>query len=322
MDDLSRNVFCLGGMPIDILDLARAEAEIMAAIQQGERCFVSTPNLNFLAACQRDATFRDAVVLSDLSLADGQPLVWLAKLLGASLTERVAGSTLFDMMSKGTGVDGRKIGVFFFGGMEGVAEQACLALNASSTGMHCVGYEYPGFGSVEDMSTDAIIQRINASGADFLVVSLGAAKGQEWIMRNRDTLAVPVISHLGAVVDFVAGSVQRAPRWMQAAGLEWLWRIKEDPALRRRYWRDGIAILGLLLTRLLPYRLAQLLDIAGHSSVRADLQPRAKGARIVLSGALDKEAIVTLRPVFRRGLGLVLRELYAKVGELRALAGE
>ena len=89
VDELSRDVFCLGGVPIDILDLAAAEERIIASIRQGERCFVSTPNLNFLAACQHDAEFRDAMVLSDLSLADGQPLVWLAKLLGAPMMERV-----------------------------------------------------------------------------------------------------------------------------------------------------------------------------------------------------------------------------------------
>jgi len=85
------------------------------------------------------------------------------------------------------------------------------------------------------------------------VVALGAQKGQAWIERNRARLDVPVVSHLGAVVDFAAGTVRRAPAWMQRAGLEWLWRIKERPALWRRYFADGTALAMLLLTRVLPH---------------------------------------------------------------------
>ena len=85
------------------------------------------------------------------------------------------------------------------------------------------------------------------------MVSLGARKGQAWIERNRARLSVPVVSHLGAVVNFVAGRLRRAPLWMQRTGLEWLWRIKEEPTLWRRYASDGWALLGLLLTRVLPY---------------------------------------------------------------------
>jgi N-acetylglucosaminyldiphosphoundecaprenol N-acetyl-beta-D-mannosaminyltransferase len=87
------------------------------------------------------------------------------------------------------------------------------------------------------------------------VVSLGARKGQAWIERNRMRLHAPLISHLGAVVNFVAGSVTRAPRWMQQAGLEWLWRIKEEPTLWRRYAGDAVAFARLLLTQSLPLAL-------------------------------------------------------------------
>jgi N-acetylglucosaminyldiphosphoundecaprenol N-acetyl-beta-D-mannosaminyltransferase len=105
------------------------------------------------------------------------------------------------------------------------------------------------------MSGEETIARINASGADFVLVALGARKGQAWIERNRSRLAAPVISHLGAVVNFVAGTVNRAPRWMQRSGLEWLWRIREEPGLWRRYWNDGIAFLALLFGRVLPFAL-------------------------------------------------------------------
>jgi N-acetylglucosaminyldiphosphoundecaprenol N-acetyl-beta-D-mannosaminyltransferase len=183
-------------------------------------------------------------------VADGMPLVWLARLMGIPLRGRVAGSSVFEALRGGAG---RPLAVYFFGGPAGVAEAAGRRLAREAQGLVCVGYESPGFGSVEEMSGEETIRRINASNADLLVVSLGARKGQAWIERNRPRLNVPVVSHLGAVVDFAAGTVRRAPAWMQRAGLEWLWRIKQQPVLWRRYLHDGIALAALLVTRVLPY---------------------------------------------------------------------
>jgi N-acetylglucosaminyldiphosphoundecaprenol N-acetyl-beta-D-mannosaminyltransferase len=250
--DFERNVHCLLGLPFDAVDTAGALRRIRRAAAGGDACFLSTPNLNFLVACRSDAAFRDSVIHSDLSVADGMPLVWMARLLGVPIRERVAGSTLFEALRANAAAP---LSVYFFGGPEGVAAQACQRLHAEASGLRCAGFECPGFGSVEDMSSDEIVGRINASGADFLVVSLGARKGQAWIERNRARIVVPAISHLGAVVNFVAGTVSRAPPWMQRTGLEWLWRIKEEPDLWRRYFGDGLALLRLLATRVLPYAL-------------------------------------------------------------------
>ena len=112
-------------------------------------------------------------------------------------------------------------------------------LNAENGGLVCVGALNPGYGTIEDMSGDAIIAAVNASKAEFLVVALGARKGQTWLLRNHHRLRVPVRAHLGAAVNFQAGSVKRAPRAIRKVGLEWLWRIKEEPHLRIRYWHDG-----------------------------------------------------------------------------------
>jgi len=243
-------VYCLLGVPVDAIDLAGAERRIRAAAAARLPCFMSTPNVNFLVACRSDEAFRNALLHSDLSVADGMPLVWLARLVGIPLRERVAGASLFDALRYGAG---KPLFVYFFGGADGVAEAAWRQLRFEAKGLICVGYTSPGFGSVEDMSTDEIIERINQSKAEVLVVSLGARKGQAWIERNRARLNVPVISHLGAVLNFAAGTVQRAPPWMQKSGLEWLWRIKEEPALWRRYFADGLALLSLLMTRALPY---------------------------------------------------------------------
>ena len=103
-----------------------------------------------------------------------------------------------------------------------------------------------------DMSHAGIIEKINNSGADFLIAALGAKKGQSWLLRNQDSIRVPIRSHLGAAVNFEAGRIRRAPLPIRKSGLEWLWRIKEEPHLWRRYWDDGLQFLKLLVTRVLP----------------------------------------------------------------------
>ncbi len=243
MNDPVREVICLFGLPFDVVTMDETVRRVRDAVQARQRLFLSTPNLNFLIGCQRDAAFRQSVIDSDLSIADGMPLVWISRWLGTPLPERVTGSGLFERLRDEPAPPGHEpIKVYFFGGPPGAAEAASRNMNTRAAGMVCVGYETPGFGSIEEMSGQDVLDRINASNADFLIVALGAVKGQAWIQRNRTHLLAPVISHLGAVVNFAAGTVSRAPSWVQRAGLEWLWRIKEEPALWRRYWRDALAL--------------------------------------------------------------------------------
>lgn len=247
--DFRRDVYCVMGLPFDAVSMDQAVARVRTAGLDDRRCFISTPNLNFVMAARADAAFRDSVLHSHLSLADGMPLVWMARLLGLPIRERVPGAGLFEQLQAH---DKPSLGVYFFGGPPGAAQAACERLNREGRGLHGCGFDEPGFGSVEAMSTPAQLDRINASGAQFLVVALGAQKGQAWIEHNAPRLRPPLLCHLGAVVNFVAGSVRRAPSWAQRLGLEWLWRIKEEPGLWRRYWRDGTQFLHLLCTQLLP----------------------------------------------------------------------
>ena len=254
--DLSRNVICILGVPLDSVTTEQALQAVRAAVRTRQRLFLSTPNLFFLIRCQGDRTFRQSVIDSDLSVADGMPLVWMSRWLGASLPERVTGAGLFQRLIDEPVPPGHSpIKVYFFGGPPGVAEAAGRNLNSSAGGIVCVGHASPGFGSVEALSAAELLKHIDASGADFLVVALGAAKGQAWIQRNQAHLQVPVISHLGAVVNFTARTVSRAPVWMQNIGLEWLWRVKEEPTLWCRYGSDALALAGLFFGKLLLYRL-------------------------------------------------------------------
>jgi N-acetylglucosaminyldiphosphoundecaprenol N-acetyl-beta-D-mannosaminyltransferase len=294
--DFERDVHCLLGLPIDAIDLAGAEKRIRAAAEAKLPCFMSTPNVNFLVASREDYAFRNALLHSDLSVADGMPLVWLARLIGIPLRERVAGASLFEALGRSSG---RPLAVYFFGGPDGVAEAAARRLERVGKGLVCVGYESPGFGSVEEMSSEETIRRINASNADLLVVSLGARKGQAWIERNRARLKVPLVSHLGAVVDFAAGTVRRAPDWAQRAGLEWLWRIKEDPALWRRYLHDGLALAALFVSRVLPYAwyLRRRRSVPVHEA-RVEAREKKHAYVIVLGGAWTRANIAVLRGSF------------------------
>jgi N-acetylglucosaminyldiphosphoundecaprenol N-acetyl-beta-D-mannosaminyltransferase len=314
-DAFDRNVHCLLGLPFDAVDMAGTVSRIYDATNRRQPLFFSTPNLNFLVACLTDDAFRNSVIESDLSIADGIPLVWVARLLRVPIHVRVPGSGVFQNLRSG---NEPRISVYFFGGMEGVAEIACARLNEIASGLVCVGCECPGFGSVEEMSSDETITRINASGADFLVVSLGARKGQAWITRNRDRLSTPVMSHLGAVLNFVAGTVIRAPLWVQRCGLEWLWRIRQEPVLWRRYFADGLAFLRLLTTRVLPYC---WLIFAHRPTIpaleTADFELLGSGTEVALSlrGAWTHENLRSLRECFS-GLALAGKDVRLEMGEV------
>ena len=238
-DDLSRNVYCVLGMPLDVIDFSTALHRIWDAGTAHSAFLFSTPNLNFIVNARTDPEFRKSLELSDLCTADGIAIVWIAKLLGIPIRERVAGSDMFEFLSS-TRCSGPRLRVFLFGGEEGVAETVAAKLNGEEGSLQCVGALNPGYGSIEELSGQEIIGAINSSKAQFLAVSLGAKKGQAWLLHNHAALTVPVRVHLGAVLNFHAGIVKRAPRALRRLGMEWLWRIKEEPHLWRRYAHDGL----------------------------------------------------------------------------------
>ena len=198
-----------------------------------------------------DRDYREPLLLSDLCTADGMPIVWIAWLLGIPIKNRVAGSDIFDAL-KAEHSTAHPLKIFLLGGPEGVAT-ASQALNSQPCGLYCVGWLYPGFGSVEEISRDDIIDNINSSGADFLVASLGNQKGHFVVTAQSLPFVIPVRAHFGATLNFQAGTVRRAPLTVRKFGLEWLWRIKEEPYLWRRYWNDGRVLLRLLFTYVLPF---------------------------------------------------------------------
>ena len=281
--DFQRPVFCLLGVAFEIIDMPAVLDRFRQAAHDRNRLVLSTPNVNNIVTVQRNAAYRAAVAGCELVVPDGMPLVWMARWLGIR-TRRIAGSDLFQLLMNG---DAGALRVFFFGAPEGVAEAACARLNRDGGPVSGAGWYYPGFGSVAEMTAPEVLARINAAAPDFVVVALGTAKGQQWIERASTGLTVPLLSHLGAVVNFVAGSVRRAPLAMQNLGLEWLWRIREEPALWRRYATDGWALGGLCLRSLLPLVSRRLWRglVPVRSSARVDLAVLDAGQkRLTLSG--------------------------------------
>ncbi len=215
--------------------------------------FISTPNLNYLMLSQRDPAFRRSLLESDICPADGVGVLLICRLLGIPITSRVAGSDLPAALQTIETSAGAGLRIALMGGEPGVAERACKAINAGDTDrLRCVAAIDPGVITAEKMSDPALLDQINGSKADFLLVALGAQKGQAWLMANRQKLTVPIVSHLGATLNFLAGKVRRAPAGLQRLGLEWLWRIAQEPYLAARYLMDGAHLLWLLASRVVP----------------------------------------------------------------------
>jgi len=248
-DDLSREVYCILGVPIDAIEMPAVLRSIEIAASAREPFVISTPNLNFVVNSQTDAEFRESLLESDLCPVDGMPIVWIAQLLGIPVNRRTAGSDMVEALK--TEPRNKPLNIFLFGATESAAAAAAKTLDAGLN-LKCVGWVCPKFGSVSELSADHLIDEINSSGADFLMAALGAVKGQLWLQHNHQRLRVPIRAHLGAVINFQAGVVARAPANLQKLGLEWLWRIRQEPYLWRRYWNDGSVFLRLMLTNVIP----------------------------------------------------------------------
>lgn len=296
-----RDVYCLLGLPFDKTSLENAIERVSEAVYSRDACFLSTPNLNFAVAAQSDDAFYTSVAESDFVVADGMPLIWVAKLLGLPFKERVAGSTLFEALQKKQSE--RPIKVFFFGGEQGIAKLAHQRINTDDCNIESCGFYDPGFVPLVEMSSPAIINKINSAAPDFVLVALGAKKGQAWIQANRANITAPVICHLGAVINFVAGHVIRAPKRWQKLGLEWLWRVKQEPLLWKRYAVDGVGFFRMLITQVLPLALYDRVLLVRYHQKSYQLEQNFDGkVRLLIDGSVSTNNISE----FKRLLSSVL----------------
>jgi N-acetylglucosaminyldiphosphoundecaprenol N-acetyl-beta-D-mannosaminyltransferase len=299
-NSLGRDIFCLFGLVFDRVTLAQTEQRIGVAIDHHERLNLATPNLNIVRLSQSEPALRDYLLAADMSLMDGMPLVWIARLLGLKPPERVAGSDVFEALGK---AKSRKTNAFFFGGSEEDAERlkttfANIARPQTLQGIHFGGAFAPGFGSVEEMSGTQTLAQINAAKPDFLVVAVSARKGLAWIGRNEHFLNAPVIANLGATIHFATDAIKRAPLRWRKIGLEWLWRIRQEPALFSRYAKDFGMLARLLATRIVPLLATQpLLRMLATRKSRIRILPNAttKRSEIRLVGCVTETGLWPLR---------------------------
>ncbi|CAN2533301.1 N-acetylglucosaminyldiphosphoundecaprenol+N-acetyl-beta-D-mannosaminyltransferase [Methylocapsa aurea] len=289
-----RNVYCLLGLPIDALRLNDVIELVRSANRTGSRLVLLTPNTNDIIQSLSSEHVRNAFLTSDISIADGMPLVWLSRFLRLPIRERLAGADVFDGLRHGTA---GTMTVFFFGGAEGVAEIASQNINCAHGGLRCIGAVSPGFGTLEDLSNASYIDQINQASPDLLVLSLGK-HGKPWIVENARKIHRGVVSHLGAVVNFAADRIRRAPRPFQALGLEWMWRILQEPVLFHRYYRDATTLLRLIYACVLPLRIEQIRYSARpseHKTQQLRILTREGGFTIQLLGAWTASDLTPLR---------------------------
>lgn len=237
----------LFGLPFHNVTLSEAVDLCEALLSRGERGLVVTPNTDHVVKLSRDPAFREAYGRATLIVPDGMPIVWASRLLGAPLKARVAGAALLPALCERAALRGWR--VFFLGGIPGVAEKAAARLTDRYPGLRVVGCYAPPFGFESDAAeSERIVTRIRMTRPDILFIGVGAPKQEEWGAAHLDSLGAPLVPCVGAAFDFAAGSVRRAPTWLQHAGLEWLFRLLQEPRrLWRRYLVDSLAFVPIVL---------------------------------------------------------------------------
>lgn len=214
------------GVPVHPLTMEEAVSELDARTGRGEQTFVVTANAEIIMMCQDDPEYRKIVCeKADIVLPDGAGAVWAGRRLGYDVPERVAGCDLYLKLMELAAAKGRK--AFFFGAAPGVAEAARAKCEAMFPGVQVAGCRN-GYFKEEDVP--GIIEEINSSGADFLFAALGAPKQEKWLDRHRSQLKPKVLMGLGGSLDVLAGRMERAPKWMQDASLEWAFRLYKQPS--------------------------------------------------------------------------------------------
>lgn len=247
---LWRESWCVAGLPVDNVSTREVLELLEHAGDLPQKTVINTPNLNFLRRLRSEPDFHQALLASDLLIPDGMPVLWLARLLGAPMRERVAGSTVVSSLIHRENAS--PISLFFFGGDPGVAKKAHRICNSVLSPVISAGYFNPGWGSVEELSEEDHLRKISESSPDILLVSLPAAKSVPWINACKHKVRAKVFIASGITVSFIAGAVKRAPKLVQKIGLEWAWRIKEEPRLARRYAVDALWLLRELFLTFLP----------------------------------------------------------------------
>jgi N-acetylglucosaminyldiphosphoundecaprenol N-acetyl-beta-D-mannosaminyltransferase len=227
------NRLYLGRVPVDRVTFGEALAAIEAMITERRGGMVFTPNVDHVVLASFDERLQKAYEGVDLSLADGVPVVWASHLLGLPVPEKISGSDLAPRLLALAAA--RRWRVFLLGGDATAAQQASARLRRDLPELNIVGVASPRVCMDEARVTrEPLLRQIRSRNPDLVLVGLGAPKQELFIHEAVDALRPAVLLGVGATIDFLAGTAQRAPSWVSSAGLEWLYRLAREP---RRLWR-------------------------------------------------------------------------------------
>jgi N-acetylglucosaminyldiphosphoundecaprenol N-acetyl-beta-D-mannosaminyltransferase len=239
---------------VDILNVPIDNLTIRELLEQLKSGVVLTPNVDHLMKLQRDEDFYQTYALADYRVCDSQILFYASRFLGTPLKEKISGSDFFPIFCD-FHRENDDITIFLLGGAEGVAARAMERINQKTGRRIIIQAHSPSFGfEKNEEECQQLVEMINRSGATVLAVGVGAPKQEKWICKYRDQLTPQIFLAVGATIDFEAGTIQRAPKWISKIGMEWLFRIACDPKrLWKRYIMDDLPFFGLLLQQRLGW---------------------------------------------------------------------
>ncbi len=240
------------GMRVDATAYADAVSRILRWSREGRPRYVCVATVHMVMEAYDDASFQRIVNEADLVTPDGMPLVWALRLLGVNAATRVYGPDLLPAVCEEAARQGVSVG--FYGGSPEVMDRMVTEARRRWPALP-VGYTWsPPFRPLTPAEDAEAMARINESGVRLLFVGLGCPKQERWMAEHRDRSTVTMVG-VGAAFDFFAGTKQQAPRFLQRAGLEWLFRLATEPArLWRRYLYHNPRYLGLFARQLVAGR--------------------------------------------------------------------
>lgn len=245
----------IGAIGVDALTECEVVELVVDGLKRGEGGHIVTPNVDICRAAARDPEIRALIEEADISVPDGMPLLWAARLLGSPLPARVTGADLIWSLSEAAAF--YRAPIYLLGGPEEAAERAAFVLTARYPGLIVAGCRVPPHGfetSAEEMA--AIRRALQAALPRVVFVGLGFPKQDRLIASLRADLPGTWFIGCGSAIAFAAGVTRRAPAWMQRSGLEWLFRLAGEPGrLARRYLVDDLPFALRLLTVCLLRRL-------------------------------------------------------------------
>ena len=237
------------GVKFDLIDHHRTLEIIHNWRESGKQGYVTLTNPHSVLLCRRDKDMRLATTQADLTLPDGAGITLAANMLGYQHCGRVTGPMLMLRLCDW----GRDYGYrhYFYGGATGVARSLADNLSRQFPGLKVAGTNCPPFRPLTSKEDAEIVAQINAARPDVLWIGLGAPKQEKWMLQHKDRIKAAATIGVGAAFDFHSGNAKWAPAWMRKLGLEWAYRLAQEP---KRMWRRNLDS-PVFLMRLIGQRL-------------------------------------------------------------------